>query len=222
MEGPPSTNSKGKEELETFEDRIQNHITLPPSPPNEDSERETIAGPIIHHGFFCDGPSCTNRSDQQPIEGARYQCTTCVNADFCLDCVPDEANPHNKAHPFIKHASVVASVPNTALSKRAPEKQRLDHTTSNSPWYNGLQGMLVCLPDIKRGHRCHESIKLRKMESTKHTACLFFCSQVQDYPDMVIVESTCLFLRQQMRSLKNILDLSTVQLQPSNLIKICL
>lgn len=133
MAGPPSINSKGKEELETFEDRIGNPIILPPSAPNEDSKRDPIASPIIQHGFFCDGPSCTNRSDQQPIEGPRYQCTTCVNTDFCLDFVLDEANPHNKAHTFIKHASVVASVPNTALSKRAPEKQRPDHTTSKSP-----------------------------------------------------------------------------------------
>lgn len=108
MELPPTANCKGKGRLEDAERRIQNPVILLPTASNEDTEDGVLTDPVIHYGIFCDGPSCTNRPDQEPIKGARYKCTKCVNTDFCLDCVLNEANPHDKAHPLMKCATRAA------------------------------------------------------------------------------------------------------------------
>lgn len=97
-----SANSKGKERLEDAERRIQNPVIILSSSSGGTMEDGTPTHPVIHHGVFCDGPSCMKYPEPRPIEGARYKCMKCVDKDFCLDCVLDEANPHEKMHPLMK------------------------------------------------------------------------------------------------------------------------
>lgn len=97
-----TANSKGKEKLENAERRIQNPVIILSSNSGGTPEDQTPTHPVIHHGIFCDGPSCMKYPEPRPIEGARYKCMKCMDKDFCLDCVLDEANPHEKMHPLMK------------------------------------------------------------------------------------------------------------------------
>ncbi|PLN79936.1 heterokaryon incompatibility protein-domain-containing protein [Aspergillus taichungensis] len=103
MHGEGDQNCQELELLPSAEQGIENPILVIPTSPDEEAAGDTsLALPTIHEGVFCDGPSCGNGPDPQPIQGARYKCATCPDVDFCVDCLLDDANPHSKTHPLLK------------------------------------------------------------------------------------------------------------------------
>lgn len=103
MNEPRDQNPQELELLASTEQGIANPIfVIPTSPDEEATDDKSLAPPTVHEGIFCDGPSCGTGSNPQSIQGARYKCATCPDMDFCLDCLLDDANPHNKTHPLLK------------------------------------------------------------------------------------------------------------------------
>lgn len=94
--------SKGKERLEDAESLVKNPVLFLPGESHRTKDDDICRNPVIHHGIFCDGPSCRKLPGQMPIQGSRYKCINCMNTDFCLDCVLDDANPHERSHQLLK------------------------------------------------------------------------------------------------------------------------
>lgn len=65
---------------------------------------------VRHFGIYCDGPLCSNKTDQSYIQGARYKCTICHDTDFCASCEALPNNYHNRTHPLIKLKTPVRNV----------------------------------------------------------------------------------------------------------------
>ena len=66
--------------------------------------------PVRHFGIYCDGPLCSNKTQQSYISGVRYKCAVCHDTDFCASCEAIPTNTHNRTHPLIKFKTPVRNV----------------------------------------------------------------------------------------------------------------
>jgi len=71
------------------------------SPSNSSSNSNSSNSKEVHSGIKCDGCGAN------PIVGARYKCSVCVNYDLCPEC--EVKGVHPPAHPMIKIRSSVRS-----------------------------------------------------------------------------------------------------------------
>ena len=72
---------------------------------------------VRHYGIYCDGPLCSNKSNQSYIQGVRYKCAVCHDTDFCASCEALPSNHHNRTHPLIKFKTPVRNVSITTMNE---------------------------------------------------------------------------------------------------------
>lgn len=76
-----------------------NSTSVPAQETEEDASTTGHSGLVVHDGITCDGETCPPSTDLRYITGVRYNCTRCVNTDFCSSCEPK----HDPEHPRVAY-----------------------------------------------------------------------------------------------------------------------